>query len=387
MSKILFLQKTTNKMETINIQDLKKQYLSFCTSNGFHAIIQEENDDNEKFAFLGNIIQNAEVNRISAENIYILHDRYGFPLDFICDIAQEKGMIADTNNYRRLLSEKAEYDIKVKNIIQRNRAAADLLIYSLSQVMGEKIEKAGMHITADKLRVDIPYPTAISKEQLRKAEELSNEIILSGKAENNIGLIHIISERSAAAGIRRIEAASGTKVIELLDSYEKILHDVMKTVNANQINGLPYSAEKFSAKLKKRDLEIEKLMKKLSYQNAEIILRNAEKINGLRIAYGKITDTNAKMLRMTSDALTETADDCIAVIAGIDNDKADICVCCGKTALSKGADAEIIIKNTLGLPLSHVRGNSRCTAACVDKTEKTDDILSSLKALAAEMIG
>ncbi len=60
---------------------------------------------NQGFALLDEIIEKSEVNRISGEDAFRLNDTFGFPIDLIKEIAEEKGMIVDIEGYQKLLAE------------------------------------------------------------------------------------------------------------------------------------------------------------------------------------------------------------------------------------------------------------------------------------------
>ncbi|MFR0950914.1 MAG: hypothetical protein ACLSFT_10495 [Ruminococcus callidus] len=53
-----------------------------------------------------------------------------------------------------------------------------------------------------------------------------------------LGLFRILSESSVASGVRRIEAVTGTGVLELLDSYEQTMASAAKAMKAEQHHGL-----------------------------------------------------------------------------------------------------------------------------------------------------
>ena len=72
------------------------------------------------FALLDEIIRNAETNRISGEDAFRLNDTFGFPIDLIREVAQEKGFIVDIDGYNELLKEQK---IRAKNA--RKNAGAD----------------------------------------------------------------------------------------------------------------------------------------------------------------------------------------------------------------------------------------------------------------------
>jgi len=72
------------------------------------------------FALLDDIIKNAEVNRISGEDAFKLNDTFGFPIDLIREVAEEKGFTVDIDGYNTLLQEQK---IRAKNA--RKNAGAD----------------------------------------------------------------------------------------------------------------------------------------------------------------------------------------------------------------------------------------------------------------------
>ena len=57
------------------------------------------------FAMLNEIIEKSEINRISGEDAFRLNDTFGFPVDLIKEIAEEKGMSVDIAGYDKLLAE------------------------------------------------------------------------------------------------------------------------------------------------------------------------------------------------------------------------------------------------------------------------------------------
>ncbi len=72
------------------------------------------------FALLDDIIKNSEINRISGDDAFKLNDTFGFPIDLIKEVAEEKGMTVDIDGYNQLLQEQK---IRAKNA--RKNAGAD----------------------------------------------------------------------------------------------------------------------------------------------------------------------------------------------------------------------------------------------------------------------
>ncbi|MGH2628727.1 MAG: alanine--tRNA ligase-related protein, partial [Anaerolineales bacterium] len=154
--------------------------------------------------------------------------------------------------------------------IMRNHTATHLLHASLRRVLGEHARQAGSLVAADRLRFDLTHSSALSREELDQIEKMVNDAILAnepvvvrflplkqamaegatalfGEAYGEtvrtiriggepwfsyelcggthvpetgvIGPFFIISEASAAAGIRRIEAVTGRAAVEFASRH------------------------------------------------------------------------------------------------------------------------------------------------------------------------
>ena len=157
-----------------------------------------------------------------------------------------------------------EVDHARRGAIRANHSATHLLHEALRQVLGDHIAQRGSLVSADRLRFDFTHQKAISEEELRKIEDIANDVVLengevttrsmaiddarasgaralfgekygdevrvvamgngSGNAigwsielcggthvrrTGDIGLVSIIGESAVASGVRRIEALTG----------------------------------------------------------------------------------------------------------------------------------------------------------------------------------
>ena len=100
-------------------------------------------------------------------------------------------------------------------------------------------------------------------------------------ATGNIGMVKIISESSVAAGVRRIEAYTGARVEELLNTIEDTLHDLKALFNnAPDLAGTIRKYIDENAGLKK---QVEDFMKEKEAQLKERLLKNIQEIHGIKV--------------------------------------------------------------------------------------------------------
>ena len=330
---------------------------------------------------------------------------------------------------------KAEVDAETRYAIMRNHTAAHLLQAALRRVLGTHVEQAGQLVTSDKLRFDFTNFAALSQTELAEIESQVNTQIFKGidvitkempveeakklgamalfgekygdivrvvmvdefsrefcggthiNNTSKIGLFKIQSEGSVASGVRRIEAVTGSGVLKMLDAQSDVIANAMKVLKATNANDLASVCEHTVNELKEKDKEIEKLTVKLSALNIDSLIAQSQMINGIRVIKGKFTSTNSETLKTMCDRVNDKAPDTVAVLFGIDGDKANIAVACGKEARAMGAHAGKIIKQIAefvsgrggGKPERAMAGVGDITKIdlALDKSEET--VLSFIK--------
>ncbi len=330
----------------------------------------------------------------------------------------EEGTIEVGNTVR------AEVNKENRMAVMRNHTAAHLLQAALRQVLGTHVEQAGQLVTADKLRFDFTHFSALTDEEIAKVEKIVNEQIFEcvdvvtkvmpideakklgamalfgekygdevrvvmvdefsrefcgGTHVDNtskIGLFKILSEGSVASGVRRIEAVTGSGVLGVLEEMTGVLYGSMKALKATSISELVNTCEHTVAELKEKDREIESLTSKLSVVAIDGLFTNSELKKGVRVISGKFESTNSAMLKMMSDRVLEIAPKTVAVLFGIDGDKANIAVACGKETLLKGANAGKIIKAVAALVDGRGGGKPERAMAGVGDISKIDNAVA-----------
>ena len=173
----------------------------------------------------------------------------------------------------------ASIDLKARHATECNHTATHLLHAALRQVLGTHVEQKGSYVDPVSLRFDFSHFRKVTPEEIRQVEHLANQMIRSAiqREEHrempidearqmgamalfgekygdrvrvikygdsvelcggthvcntgNIGMVRIVSESSIAAGIRRIEAVTGERVEDMLDSIQDTLSKVKELLN------------------------------------------------------------------------------------------------------------------------------------------------------------
>jgi len=174
---------------------------------------------------------------------------------------------------------KAAIDKEARRTTSCNHTATHLLHEALREVLGTHVEQKGSFVSPDLLRFDFSHFQKVTPEELRRVEHLANRKVREAIARDehrnmpieearamgamalfgekygdevrvirygssvelcggthvdntgNIGMIRILSESSIAAGIRRIEAITGAKTEEALDTMADTLQDIGRLLN------------------------------------------------------------------------------------------------------------------------------------------------------------
>ncbi len=126
---------------------------------------------------------------LSGRLAFKLYDTYGFPIEITRDLAAENGFTVDEAGFQAAFEKHqeisragAEQQFKGgladhSDATTALHTATHLLHKALCVVLGGYVKQLGSNITAERLRFDFNHPCPVTKEELKKVEDLVNEAI------------------------------------------------------------------------------------------------------------------------------------------------------------------------------------------------------------------
>lgn len=328
----------------------------------------------------------------------------------------------------------AKVDKTLRAATARNHTAAHLLQAALRKVLGDHVHQAGQLVSADRMRFDFAHFSAVTPEELAEIENIVNEDILNAieldikempieeakklgamalfgekygnvvrvvnvpdvslefcggthvKNTSNIGLFKIVSENSVAAGVRRIEAVTGTGVLELIDDYKNTVEQSAAAIKAPNANELVARCNAASAEIKALEKQVAELNSKLASTQIDVIFDNAVEYNGCKVTFAKFDGVKPDVLRTMGDQIKDKEPTVIAVLATTaENGGSMLCVC-GKDAVKAGAHAGKIVQKVSAVTGGKGGGRPDNAMAGIGDKNKVDDALASLADVVKEFV-
>jgi len=163
-----------------------------------------------------------------------------------------------------------------------------------------------------------------------------------------LGVFKIIAEASVAAGVRRIEAATGMGVLELLREAEGQLSACAKELKLENKTEVPNKVASVVKELKEKERTIEALNAKIAGGQVEDLFKNTIEVGSMKLIFAKV-EAASEELRTLGDQVKSRANDVIAVFAGVDGAKGTVLAVCGTDAVKAGAHAGKLVKEITAL--------------------------------------
>ncbi|MBT8573232.1 alanine--tRNA ligase [Polynucleobacter paneuropaeus] len=261
-------------------------------------------------------------------------------------------------------------DTKLRLETMRNHSATHILHKALREVLGDHVQQKGSLVDATKTRFDFTHNAPISAAEIRRIEDIVNAEILANAATSakvmslddaqktgammlfgekygeevrvleigsskelcggthvqrtgDIGSLKIVSESGVAAGIRRVEAVTGSNALHFLQGLEDRVNEaaaILKTHPGDLVNRVTQLQDS----LRQAERELEKVNSKFAASQGDELASQAIDVNGIKVLAARLDGADAQILRETMDALKAKLKTAAIVLASVQGDKVSL---------------------------------------------------------------
>lgn len=329
-------------------------------------------------------------------------------------------------------------DKKTRLATMRNHSCTHLLQSALREVLGDHVHQAGQLVDENRLRFDFSHFNAMTLEERLRVEMLVNKYILSalditvkempiaeaqklgamalfgekygdvvrvvtmGDEEetasiefcggthldntSKIGLFKIISESSVASGVRRIEAVTGTGVLDLFNENERLIHHASEILKLANPMELLKRCTSVMHDIRELERERDALQSEISSLRTKSLFENAADVGGVKVITAMFTGIKPDMLRKMGDEIKSHRSDIVAVIAGVDGEKENFLAVAGKDAIAKGVHAGKIVGKVAAITGGKGGGRPDSAMAGIGDRFKIDEALDKTVEIVGEFV-
>ncbi|MBU1443508.1 MAG: alanine--tRNA ligase, partial [Gammaproteobacteria bacterium] len=264
----------------------------------------------------------------------------------------------------------ARVDTERRAATMRNHSVTHLMHKALREVLGEHVQQKGSLVDADKTRFDFAHNGPLTPAQILEIERRVNAEILANAATQarvmdmesaqktgammlfgekygesvrvldigssrelcggthvartgDIGLFKIVGESGVAAGVRRVEAVTGSNALAYLQELEATVHSVAATLKSPAAEVQPRLAQLLD-QIRSLEREIGSLKGRLASSRGDELVSQAVDVNGIKVLAATLEGGDAKSLRDTMDKLKDKLKSAAIVLAAVDGSKVQI---------------------------------------------------------------
>jgi alanyl-tRNA synthetase len=278
----------------------------------------------------------------------------------------------------------------------RNHTATHLLHAALRDVLGENVLQRGSLVAPDRLRFDFSQPRPMTPDEIRAVEEQVNAAILTDidvvieeksyaeamslgamalfgekygdvvrvvmvpgvstelcggthvRHTGDIGIFRIISETGVAAGIRRVEAVTGTAAYRRAVAREDLLNQAAAAVKTT-----PETLLRRLEQMLDENRELRRQLERARQQGAAdvvgTLVEGAEIVDGAKVIARELDVTDADELRGVGDRVRERLGSGAAVLAARQGERVALIAVVTDDLITRGVRADALVREVAKL--------------------------------------
>lgn len=258
----------------------------------------------------------------------------------------------------------AQIDTAHRSAVAVSHTATHLLHSGLRHVLGTHVGQAGSLVEAGRLRFDFSHYESVSLEQMRDIEEFVNEkirgndalsisempldaakekgalaffgdkygdivrVVQAGEysvelcggthvqATGELGFVKLMSESSIAAGVRRVEALTGTTAVTTVQEDTALLTNVSNLLKTPKA-GLSERIERLLQEQRELEQQLQQLKSQHALANVNTLVEGATLVEGVRVVASLVADTDRNGLRRLVDELKTRLESGVVALAAV----------------------------------------------------------------------
>ena len=287
----------------------------------------------------------------------------------------------------------ARINTQARTSTMRNHSATHLMHKALREVLGAHVQQKGSLVDADKTRFDFVHNAPMTDDEIARVESIVNAEILANAATQarvmdiesaqktgammlfgekygdevrvldigssrelcggthvartgDIGLFKIIGESGVAAGVRRVEAATGTGALNLINAQQALIVQLSSDLKV-PAQELTNKVAQLTDHAKSLEKELARLKSKLASSQGDDLTAQAVEIAGIKVLAAILEGADANALRETMDKVKDKLKTAAIVLASVSD---------GKVSLAAGVTSDLIAKIKAGDLVNFVAG-------------------------------
>ncbi len=261
-------------------------------------------------------------------------------------------------------SVEAVVDAQTRMATACNHSATHLLHAALQQVLGPQVEQKGSLVDAKRLRFDFTHSAALSAAEVHQVESLVNAFIRAnypvitqlmtpsdaiqagamalfgekygaevrvlsmGKVSKelcggthvahtgNLGLFKITHESGVAAGVRRLEALTGTQALQWIDALQTEMLAASQLVKAKPQQLLERLTQ-LLVNAKQQELSLAQAQLKIAQLYGEQLVTQVKRIAEVNVLVAGVEDFEVAVLKKLAEHLRDRLTSCFIVLATV----------------------------------------------------------------------
>jgi alanyl-tRNA synthetase len=282
----------------------------------------------------------------------------------------------------------ARVDTAARAATARNHSVTHLMHKALREVLGQHVQQKGSQVDPDKTRFDFAHTAPMSAEEIREVEEIVNAEILANAATDtrlmaiadaqksgammlfgekygdevrvvgigsstelcggthvartgDIGLFKILFEAGVAAGVRRVEAVTGTNALRYVQEQERRVQGVSALLKT-QPDEVAERVAGILDNMRALEKELARLKAKLASGQGDDLAGQAIDIKGVKVLAATMDGADITALRETLDKLKDKLQTAAIVLASVADGKVSLIAGVTPTLTSKVKAGELV---------------------------------------------